>query len=252
MIATTARLDQYWADELGCTPEDLHAGGVKICAPRHREGPRWMGWLVPLECIALEDAPPGTGVVSVTPYLEGTLRAFLPTVREMADCLPPDGKALVRFARDYLPTGYPKIHAILVCHPETFQPFPETLPVEPLRHDDSQADWFRYHFDGPIFAARGEHGDVASWAAIKCKSHHVWEMAVATEPPYRNRGLARSTVSRATRAALEAGKVPIYLHDVGNAASARVCRALGYQFYGHELTCESGRIPPNTRRPAGF
>lgn len=252
MIAITARLDQYWAEELGCDPADLHDGGVTVCAPRHREGPRWMGWLVPLECIVLADAQPGTGAVSVTPYLEDTLRTFLLTVHELGDCLPPDGKALVRFARDFLPTGYPKIHAILLCHPETFRPYPEVLPVELLRNDDSQADWFRYHFDGPIYVARGERGEIASWAAIKCKSAHVWEMAVATEANYRNRGLARSVVSRATRAALEAGKVPLYLHDLSNTASARVCRALGYQFYGHELTCESGRIPPTPRKPMGF
>jgi len=252
LIAITTRLDQYWADELGCTPEALHDGGVRFCAPRHREGPRWMGWLVPLECIAVEDAVPGTGVISVTPYLEQTLQSFLLTVRQQCDCLPPEGKALVRFAHDYLPTGYPKIHAILACHPETFSSSPDVLPVELLRNDDVQVDWYRYHFDGPIFVARGERGDIASWAAIKCKSDHVWEMAVATELHYRNRGLARSVVTHATRAALDAGKVPLYLHDIANTASARVCRALGYQLYGHELTCESGRIPPTHRKPAGF
>jgi len=251
LIAINARLDQYWAEELGCAPDALHDGGVTVCAPRHREGPRWMGWLVPLECIVLADAPSGTGVVSVTPYLEQTLSSFLYAARE-DDCLPPEGKALVRFARDYLPTAYPKIHSILLCHPETFLPYPDVLPVEPLRNDDSQVDWFRYHFDGPVFVARGERGDIASWAAIKCKSAHVWEMAVATETNYRNRGLARSVVSHATRAALAAGKVPLYLHDISNTASARVCRSLGYQLYGHELTCESGRIPPTAKRPIGF
>ena len=251
MIATTARLDQYWADELGCIPADLYGDGVTVCAPRHREGPRWMGWLVPLECIAIAEAP-GAGVISITPYMEETLRNYLCTVPEMDDCLPPDGKALVRFAREYLPSGIAKIHHILLCHPETFSPYPEVFPIEKMRDNDSHADWYRYHFDGPIFVARGPRGEIASWAAIKCKSNQVWEMAVATEPAYRNRGLARSVVSRATAEVLDAGRVPLYLHDISNIASARVCGSLGYQFYGYELTCESGRIPPNTKRPMGF
>jgi len=93
---------------------------------------------------------------------------------------------------------------------------------------------------------------IASWAAIKVKSSDVWEMAVATEPPFRNRGLARSVVSRATRAALDAGKVPLYLYDISNHASGKVCAVLGYRHYGYELTFEAGRIPPSHKRPAGY
>ncbi|OPZ87944.1 MAG: GNAT acetyltransferase [bacterium ADurb.Bin429] len=93
--------------------------------------------------------------------------------------------------------------------------------------------------------ARNEWGHIVSWAALKCKSDDVWELAVVTDAPYRGRGLARSVVSHATRAALDAGKLPTYLYEVSNTASARVARALGYQFYGYELTCEYGRV---TRR----
>lgn len=251
MIATNMRLDQYWADELGCNPDNLYSGGVTICAPRHREGPRWMGWLVPLECIVVAEASTGAGVISITPYLENSLRAFLQPEYEMRDCLPPEGKALIRFAHDFMPTGYPKVHTILHCPPDAFRPHEESLPVEEMREDDFHIDWYRYHFDGPIFIIRGPKGEIASWAAVKVKSPDVWEMAVATEPAFRNRGLARSVVTHATQAALDAGKVPLYLHEISNTASAKVCGSLGYQFYGHELTCEAGRVPP-IRKPAGF
>lgn len=252
MISTTARLDQYWADELGCTRDDLYAGRVAVRAPRHREGPRWMGWLVPLEVIVPGDAPPGSGVISVTPFLDSTLRTFLRGECDLETCLPPEGKTLVHFAHDYMPSTLPKYHVILHCPPGCFQPSADVLPVEILSDHDLHAEWYRYHFDGPVFVARGNHGEIASWAAIKVKSPDVWEMAVATEPAYRHKGLARSVVTHATRAALDAGKVALYLHDVTNYASSKVCGALGYQFYGHELTFEAGRVAPSHKRPSGY
>ncbi len=252
MTAVIERLDRYWADELGCLPEDLYGGGISVHAPPHREGPRWMGWLVPLECIAVSSAPPGVGVISITPYLAGSLRHYVQSVARRTECLPPSGKGLTPFVREHLPNSYPKIHCILYCTSDSFQPSPSVFPIESLDPDDLHAEWYRYHFDGPVFLARSPGGTIASWAAIKCKSGDIWEMAVATEQPYRGRGLARSVVSCATQAALDAGKLPIYLHDVVNLSSARVCGALGYQLYGHELTCESGRVPPETRKSAGF
>jgi GNAT superfamily N-acetyltransferase len=223
---------------------------VAVCAPRHREGPRWMGWLIPLDCVVAGGAPPGSGVISITPYLEKPLRAYLQSVSRPADCLPPEGKEIVPFMREYLPTGYPKFHVITYCTADSFLPSPEVFPIEDLAPDDLHVEWYRYHFDGPVFVARGPRGDIVSWVAVKVKSPDVWEMAVATDDAFRNRGLARSLVSRATRAALHAGKVPLYLYDTINVASGRVCRALGYQCYGYELLCEAGRIAPS-HRPAG-
>ena len=238
----TDRLDRYWAQELGCAPEALNCGGLTICAPPHRERPRWMGWLVPMECIVSARAMPDTGVISVTPALAASLRRFISPGSHARSYLPPEGKGLHQFAHTHLPAALPKVHAILICEESSFQSAPEVLPVSRLSEDDLQIGWFRSHFDGPIYAARNERGSIVSWAAIKCKSDEVWEMAVATESPYRGRGLARSVVSRATEATLHAGKLPLYLHEISNHSSARVCRALGYTPYGYELTCEQGRV----------
>ena len=245
MITATDWLDRYWADELGCPEEALYRGGVSIWAPPHRSGPRWMGWLVPLECIIVDAAPRGTGVVSITPSLADPLCGFIAELDNPAECLPPHGKAVLPFAREHLSSGYPKVHRILSCSPEQFRPAPDPAPVGLLERDDLHADWYVFHFDGPVFVIRNEVGSIVSWAAIKCKSDEVWEMAVATEQPYRGRGYARSVVTHATRAALAAGKKPIYLHEISNTSSARVCGALGYQPYGFELTCETGRVPPS-------
>jgi GNAT superfamily N-acetyltransferase len=246
MLAITSRLDDYWAEELGCAPDALYRGGMTVCAPAHREAPRWMGWMVPLESVVVNTAEPGTGVISIAPSMLDALHRALPTGASPQEYLPPHGQRTVRFARDHFPNGYPKVHCILYCEEGVLRPAPENFPVTRLDDDDIHADWFRLHFDGPIFVARNPKGSIAAWAAIKCKSPEVWEMAVATEPPYRNRGLAKSVVSKATQAALAAGKVPLYLHEISNIASARVCGALGYRLYGYELTCECGRV--TTRR----
>jgi GNAT superfamily N-acetyltransferase len=202
-----------------------------------------MGWLVPLECVVADQAV-GTGVISVSPPLRQSLLRFISLCASPGECLPPGGQALTRFAREFLPTSYPKVHRILQCPATTFRRAPDVLPVSELPPDDLHADWYRLHFDGPVFVARNDMGSIVSWAAIKCKSDHVWEMAVSTDAAYRGRGLARSVVSHATHAALDAGKLPLYLHEISNTASARVCGALGYQPYGYELTCETGRVMP--------
>lgn len=244
MTTAQDQLDRYWADELGCQPETFYQEGITIYAPAHREAPRWMGWMVPFECIVVDGASLGSGVISTTTTAASALNRFIDVTVPPSTYLPPDGTGLMRFLRQQFPTGYPKVHRVLSCSASTFTPATAVLPVSELEGDDIHADWYRLHFDGPVFVARNPQGTIVSWAAVKCKSADVWEMAVVTEAPYRDRGLARSVVSRATQAALDAGKLPLYLHEISNFASARVCGALGYQPYGHELTCECGRVMP--------
>ncbi|HOF89391.1 MAG TPA: GNAT family N-acetyltransferase [Armatimonadota bacterium] len=245
MRTSRERLDTFWATELGCAPAALHEGGLTVCLPAHRAGPRWMGWMVPVDCVRLGGASPDTGVLSLTPKLAQAYARQAQRLVSADSYLPPNGQALIRFMREHLPTAVPKVHHILFVNEAAFTPAPDVYPVGALRENDPHADWYRLHFDGPVFVARNEWGHIVSWAALKCKSDDVWELAVVTDAPYRGRGLARSVVTRATRAALDTGKLPIYLYDVSNTASARVAQALGYQFYGYELTCEYGRV---TRR----
>ena len=47
--------------------------------------------------------------------------------------------------------------------------------------DDPAGLHLRTRFDGAIFGLRGPRGRLVSWAALKIKSDHVWELAVATE-----------------------------------------------------------------------
>jgi RimJ/RimL family protein N-acetyltransferase len=120
----------------------------------------------------------------------------------------------------------------------TFSPSPSSDRAELVADDDSAALHLRTRFDGPIFAVRGPHGRLISWAALKLKSDRVWELAVATEPEYRGRGYARDAVSAATRFTLEQGHQPIYIHDRDNGSSAFVARATGFQLYAEIVLSE--------------
>jgi hypothetical protein len=220
--------------------EDFYQGGVTLCAPPHRDSPRWMGWMVPLTCVRVEQALPGAGVVSVTPAHLSALSTLLRD--DGAAVLPPHCAGISSFGRQHFPQGSIRVDRILRCDATTFTPAPEVLPISQLAVTDTEFHWYRLHFDGPVFVARDAQGRIISWAAIKCKSDDLWEMAVVTNAGYRNRGLARSVVSRATQASLDADRAPMYLHDLANTASAKVCHALGYQPYGYEVSCECGRV----------
>ena len=73
-----------------------------------------------------------------------------------------------------------------------------------------------------------EDGRYVAGLGIKRHDELGREVAVATEEPWRGKGLARALVARASRRILRAGGVPIYLHGRGNAASARVASAAGF------------------------
>ena len=61
---------------------------------------------------------------------------------------------------------------------------------------------------------------------------------MVTESAYRGRGYAKRVVSASTAYILDHGRVPLYVHDRTNLASARVGRSLGYVEYAEEFFSE--------------
>jgi len=82
-------------------------------------------------------------------------------------------------------------------------------------------------FGGRVLVVRDE-GRYVAGLGIKRHDELGQEVAVATEEPWRGRGLARALVSRAAAEILRRGGVPIYLHGRGNEASAHVAEAAGF------------------------
>jgi GNAT superfamily N-acetyltransferase len=93
--------------------------------------------------------------------------------------------------------------------------------------DPRLPSWLR-PFGGPALCALGAAGHVVAGVGIKRHGPRVHELAVVTEPGARGQGLARCLVAQAARHLLDRGVVPIYLHAVGNVASARVAEAAGF------------------------
>ncbi|BCJ58112.1 GNAT family N-acetyltransferase [Micromonospora endophytica] len=87
--------------------------------------------------------------------------------------------------------------------------------------------WLRL-FDRAVLVVRDGQGRYLAGVGIKRHDKYGHELAVGTVPSARGRGLARRLVAQAARRVLDDGAVPTYLHDRGNAASARVAEAAGF------------------------
>jgi len=95
----------------------------------------------------------------------------------------------------------------------------------------------------PRFEIRDGEKVIAAAGANWCSPYFA-EVGVWTEEDYRGRGLARAVVSACTSELLKEGITPLYIVAEGNAASIRVCEALGYRFSGYrEFSCQ-GRLRP--------
>ena len=66
-------------------------------------------------------------------------------------------------------------------------------------------------------------------------------MQVFTRPKYRQRGYGRMTASAATSAAVDGGKLALWVAQVENTPSIRIAESLGYMFLGGELRIKKKR-----------
>jgi len=90
----------------------------------------------------------------------------------------------------------------------------------------------------PRFEIRDGEKVIAA-AGTNWRSPYFAEVGVWTQEGRRGRGLAKSVVSACTSELLKEGIKPLYIVAEGNAASIRVCEALGYRFSGYkEFSCQ--------------
>lgn len=225
---STLQLERFFGRELGVAPEQLSTPGIHLLASPRREAESWCGYQLPVIYVERR----GSAVLSVSARLLPEARWLL---EQRAEGVQAARELLTLAASLYRSAKLLDGHG-LYCEPEGFQP-QRTVPIEKLLPHAPEWELMREHFDGPIFVTRGPDGEVASWAAVKLKDEHVWEIAVTTEEGYRGRGLAKAVVSAATEYILDCGRVPLYVHNGTNIASGRVARALGYQRFARELYC---------------
>ncbi len=94
-------------------------------------------------------------------------------------------------------------------------------------------DWLA-PFNGPRLVARDGDGTVIAGVGIKVHDDVGHELSVVTSEAARGKGYARRLVATAARRILSDGRVPVYLHERSNIASAHVAEAVG--FYDHGWT----------------
>ncbi len=114
---------------------------------------------------------------------------------------------------------------------------PVDLPEigEWLEPDDARLPaWLRV-FNGGALVAWDMEGHVAAGVGIKRHNPFGHELAVATEPAQRGRGLARLLVAQAAKRVMASGAIPLYLHAPENLASARVADSTGFPDRGWHL-----------------
>jgi GNAT superfamily N-acetyltransferase len=231
-VGQVQRLDRFHADLLGCSLERLSQPGLTVLASDQRLRPAWGGYTVPIMALTT----PGGGVISCRPDLAESLRNELASESPDEPISEAAFERMRRVVRRSIPYAYSLSGFALYTDRQQFRPV-EGLAQRLLPADQRGLD-LRRRFDGEIFVVSGARGEIAAWAAIKLKSDEVWEIAVVTEAPYRGRGYAKQVVSAATNHILAAGRLPLYVHDRANRASARVCRSLGYVEYGEEYFAE--------------
>jgi RimJ/RimL family protein N-acetyltransferase len=111
-------------------------------------------------------------------------------------------------------------------------------PLDPLGEwmswDDPVVPPWLHPFGGDVLV-HVEGGAYVGGVGLKRHDDHAWEISVGTEETARGRGIARRLVVTAARRVLDEGKVPTYLHDLRNHASARVAEACGLHDRGGRL-----------------
>ena len=212
-------------DWLGVWPA---AGVVRVVPSARRLVPGWDGRPQPLVGVTAGPELGFATVLSVSP-----LR--FPAVGALVHELAARGRLADRAElRRRLPAELAVPHRPVSAAVLRWPASPAALPwVGPWRPADHRGlpGWLR-PFGPQVLVALDRRGRYLAGAGIKRHSRHAHEIAVGTAEHARGRGLARSLVAQAATRVLADGAVPLYLHDAGNAASARVADAVGFDDRG--------------------
>lgn len=207
-----ARLAAHLRASLGAWPPP--PGGLLVTTSPARTEPGWDGVVRPFQCVRT----PEGAVVSVEPSLLDRARSLGPT---LADATPALEELLAARLVDVL-FRWSRT-------PMELEPLGEWIPVE-----DARVPAWLKPFGGEVLVLL-EHGAYVGGVGFKRHDEHASEISVGTEEAARGRGIARRLVVTAARRVLDEGKVPTYLHDVRNTASARVAEASGFPDLGWRL-----------------
>lgn len=213
------RLAAHLRTRLGAWPP---VDGFQIVAWPGRDEPGWDGQTSPGHGI---ESPEGT-VLSLSPTLIADVRS-LDQERVAAALRSPDAAVAVPTA-----LGRPdlRLGRAVFRWSDHVARLPEIGEwIDP--GDPRVPTWLR-PFNGGVLIAWDAGERYAAGVGIKRHDRYGQELATATEPAHRGRGLARMLVAQAARRVLDQGAVPLYLHEIANLASARVADTAGFPDLG--------------------
>lgn len=249
-----ATLDVHYGMLLGCPALDLRRPGWTILIARPEGDPSDMlfGQRTLVNIVApVPDTTRGAtpdasraGVAVVTPELRAPLAALLRTLTPEL-LFAPRGRnlldALVRREVRGEVTGADAAHLHLrYTFAGSFRPYLGQWlewiePLDEAREMEPVALGLLARFGRGVFVVR-QGGEVVSYAGIRQHSPHVWEVGARTGiEALRGHELGRAVVSRATRAVLAEGRLPLTTHTASSHAAARVADVLGYRLYGDAI-----------------
>lgn len=237
------QLDSYYAEAFGKEPGLLQQPGIHLTTISMQQAlaPFYKNSALIIHAPARTDhARPC--VFMAHPQLLHPLRAFLAdrTIEQIfaASALEQlTDLVTAEFLGASVPPGGLLIISRFVTR-ESFCPFhgPESAGVERLDEYTIAHVLLLSRYSGGVYVLRDGDKQIVSRAGIRHESEQVWEIGVRTElEAMRGRGLAKTVVTAATEAILEAGRVPLYVHSATNVISERVALALGYQRYADQL-----------------
>jgi GNAT superfamily N-acetyltransferase len=191
--------------------------GLTVVGSALRTRPGWDGSV--REVIGVRN--PAGGVLSVQPDAAVTVREAVRTWDEVPASLP---AAL----------GRPAARAFAGVFRWSTEPADLPDAGEWVPATDPQVPPWLHPFGGEALIAFVD-GEYAAGVGIKRHNPAGMEISVGTAEAHRGRGLAARLVAQAARWIIDAGAVPIYLHDPANIASDRTALRAGFPDHGWQI-----------------
>lgn len=229
MSQATDLLDTFYAESLGCLPEDLNAGRLLVVESDTRA--IWFAKGTPLALYAL--TKPGSAVIAARRGCgRDTERAVHGSkVLDDRTC-----DSIERTVSSLVDVRFWFRGVRFYCEPGSFVDCARGEVREVLPDEDEHALLLQRRWGGKVFG-QIVGGTVVSWAAVKPLSNIVWDLSVETLPAYRGRGYAKSAVSAALEHIFSNDKIAGWGCDRDGTASVGVARSVGFQRYALDFGC---------------
>jgi GNAT superfamily N-acetyltransferase len=223
--------------DFACEERDLDQEGVSIRLARQIEGARRF----PLPEKFLAVVTMGKGVVICCSV--GRRRWAKANLGQLSRDNVFDISTIARM-QNYVSRDHQEIRLELkfICTSETFKPYVPGKDIELYRVEGEHLQGFYKnnlfpnalgHADNPerphmaaVVASCG--GETAGVAAATADCDEMWQIGVDTLPAYRQRGIAKATVSALTEILLSKAILPYYSTRFFSIASRRTALSLGY------------------------